>query len=510
MVIEKKSTVNWTVLSTVVAFYAYQIEEASKQNDELRKIIGARFGMSTNSVGMKIDINLNYEMLLLQGIKKNNKGSTNLDKYVVKYFHKMPFEELRSLFEEIMNCVYNTDSFSEDTHDFLRVHTLKALPNINVKYRPAVVENTELQGINLGDEKYNFLDKASTNKKISSSNELGNILNICFILKLREENLKQIAESLMMPFEILKSRIDQVGLQIESASPHDLSTLIRLQSSSRLSLKEMLSKLLNEQVIIPLENVDYVHHAIYLKGGISTLKNVHEYIFQNHPDILFGYDHPTAPLNFAITDHCKEAARYQSRNPDLFYSVEGFGKGIWGIKIGFPKKVTHGATYSSVKDEEKDQDYLERVDNLKVMKELTDIELEAKAPGGTKKRTISTYDRDDEVTSTALCRAEHKCEINPSHSTFQRTGSRVNYMEPHHLIPVSKRDLFEKEIDIIQNIISLCPNCHKAIHYAFHEDRVKILKQAYAIKQAGLQTKGIGITIEQLFEFYKIQKNNRA
>lgn len=57
------------------------------------------------------------------------------------------------------------------------------------------------------------------------------------------------------------------------------------------------------------------------------------------------------------------------------------------------------------------------------------------------------YPRDVAVSQRALCIARHKCEIDESHASFIRRNSAVNYMEPHHLIPMSQSDNFEHSLD---------------------------------------------------------------
>ena len=66
-------------------------------------------------------------------------------------------------------------------------------------------------------------------------------------------------------------------------------------------------------------------------------------------------------------------------------------------------------------------------------------------------------------------KADYKCEGNFQHETFlsKRTGKQ--FMEGHHLIPVGFQiDIWNKygvNVDCVENIVSLCPNCHRAIHY---------------------------------------------
>lgn len=40
----------------------------------------------------------------------------------------------------------------------------------------------------------------------------------------------------------------------------------------------------------------------------------------------------------------------------------------------------------------------------------------------------------------------------------------MHYTEPHHIVPMSRQDAFDTSLDVEENIISLCCNCHKQIH----------------------------------------------
>jgi 5-methylcytosine-specific restriction protein A len=77
-------------------------------------------------------------------------------------------------------------------------------------------------------------------------------------------------------------------------------------------------------------------------------------------------------------------------------------------------------------------------------------------------------------------------------------------LEAYHLIPMGKQGDFEFDIDVPENIVSLCPNCHKKIHLS--EDIVKrdILIEAYEKKRSQLPERGIDIDITTFFKIYDI------
>ena len=64
-----------------------------------------------------------------------------------------------------------------------------------------------------------------------------------------------------------------------------------------------------------------------------------------------------------------------------------------------------------------------------------------------------------------LDHAGFTCEIDPRHPIFIRKHSDKPYTEPHHLIPLAMQDQFDVSLDVEENIISICSNCHNEIHY---------------------------------------------
>ncbi|MDS6658153.1 HNH endonuclease [Klebsiella pneumoniae] len=116
-----------------------------------------------------------------------------------------------------------------------------------------------------------------------------------------------------------------------------------------------------------------------------------------------------------------------------------------------------------------------------------------------------SYPRSKSVSKNALNKADYKCEINCDHPTFRRRNSPLNYTEPHHIVPMSKQDYFENSLDVEENIISLCCNCHKQIHLG--KGFENMLRKIYAERKDVLKKAGIEILLEDLILFYKMEGN---
>ena len=112
-----------------------------------------------------------------------------------------------------------------------------------------------------------------------------------------------------------------------------------------------------------------------------------------------------------------------------------------------------------------------------------------------------SYPRDRQKGLNALAHAGHKCEINPEHKSFERKKANINYMEPHHLVPLSRSGEFEVSLDREQNIVSLCSNCHNQIHYG--KGAEKLVEQLYEQRKELLEEIGIEVSLEELLKMYK-------
>jgi len=53
-------------------------------------------------------------------------------------------------------------------------------------------------------------------------------------------------------------------------------------------------------------------------------------------------------------------------------------------------------------------------------------------------------------------------------------------------------------LDIIENLMCLCPNCHAKFHYSSIDLTHDLLKEYYEIKSEEMATAGLKITFERL------------
>ena len=150
--------------------------------------------------------------------------------------------------------------------------------------------------------------------------------------------------------------------------------------------------------------------------------------------------------------------------------------------------------------------------DLELLDEIADSDIPAEATfeySGTPKQkpepltagSRKIYRRNKQIALRALAKAGHNCEASDiPHPSFLRKRKAVLYMEPHHLIPLEYQDDFEFSLDIEENIVSLCSNCHNRFHYGWGFD--KLLERLYNGRIEHLRCAGIEISLEELLEIY--------
>lgn len=152
-----------------------------------------------------------------------------------------------------------------------------------------------------------------------------------------------------------------------------------------------------------------------------------------------------------------------------------------------------------------DEIYKSNIATVEEIKRAPDkkIELQSSSKGKSVKRNSS-------LAKAAIDKVNYQCEVDPTHRTFLNK-SNMPYMEGHHLIPLTVNNAifyekqFNKNIDCLENIVSLCPNCHKAIHLGNNEFKKEIIEILYHQKLSGLEKIGIKISLAELLDLYKIK-----
>lgn len=157
---------------------------------------------------------------------------------------------------------------------------------------------------------------------------------------------------------------------------------------------------------------------------------------------------------------------------------------------------------NKVADAVEDKEYIEAVNKITESDSGT-IVLRDKPVAAKKVQSRNThvYARDPMVAANALCNADYKCEVCAEHETFLRKSNGKPYTEPHHLVPVRYQPQFDVSLDVENNIVSLCSNCHNRIHYG--TDAIELVYKLYNDRKDILKKAGIEISFSELEQLYK-------
>ena len=111
--------------------------------------------------------------------------------------------------------------------------------------------------------------------------------------------------------------------------------------------------------------------------------------------------------------------------------------------------------------------------------------------------------RDPRVAAAALRAANNLCEWDNGHETFIAKRTGANFAEAHHLIPISNQGVHQHRLDVAENIISLCPTCHRKIHHGLGRERVEMATEFFRRREAALNVRGIVATRQDISDIYR-------
>ncbi|SKA13061.1 5-methylcytosine-specific restriction enzyme A [Chitinophaga eiseniae] len=117
-------------------------------------------------------------------------------------------------------------------------------------------------------------------------------------------------------------------------------------------------------------------------------------------------------------------------------------------------------------------------------------------------RAPNKWKRNTGISAVALLRAYYKCEVDPTHKTFTSQKNKHPFVEAHHFLPMAMQDNFIHSLDVTENIIALCPTCHRAFHHGENDYKKALINRFYEERQPGLQRRGIHISEETLLDIY--------
>ena len=124
------------------------------------------------------------------------------------------------------------------------------------------------------------------------------------------------------------------------------------------------------------------------------------------------------------------------------------------------------------------------------------------ATGRKKYKTIK------KVRDIVLKKANYTCNCHDKLHFYFESVDLHNYVEGHHIVPMNRQEeyYFDKNInlDIPNNVVPLCPNCHCQIHFGSRQARIKIISELFVRNKEKLQSFDPKLTLSVLASYYNI------
>ena len=112
------------------------------------------------------------------------------------------------------------------------------------------------------------------------------------------------------------------------------------------------------------------------------------------------------------------------------------------------------------------------------------------------------YVTDRRIKETVFKNNDYKCFFDKSHKTFLRING-TQFMEGHHIIPMkAQKDFKNVNIDREDNILCVCPNCHRKIHLSLQDEKKQLLRKVYEAKKKDLFNAKLNISFDDLYKRY--------
>ncbi len=277
---------------------------------------------------------------------------------------------------------------------------------------------------------------------------------------------------------------------------------------------------------ISVEQWSTLIKTVFAQADVELVKRI--YLFDNHAATCselaaqegktpFSYNAPVVSLAKRISEELKLPTLHREDGSRVWWRIPFWGKyredGHFEWKLRPELAEALAEIYPELETYKRDK--VELAVDASLASDVSESNFDALAPKfeyqSTPKKKAApvivsgheAYPRDRRISLNALSHAGYECEIDGSHESFIRKNSNVKYTEPHHLIPMSFSAEFEHSLDVEENIVSLCSNCHNQIHYG--RDARELIKKLFFQRKDLLEKSGLEITLEKLLIMYGIK-----
>lgn len=161
-----------------------------------------------------------------------------------------------------------------------------------------------------------------------------------------------------------------------------------------------------------------------------------------------------------------------------------------------------------ISEEEREKDYLDKVDAIKEYNVNDEVSANAYKIPPIQNQSNRALRTNPILGKISIKRAYYSCENDYTHKTFISNKTNKPYMEAHHLVPVAFQyqiwQKFHINIDCLENLVSLCPNCHKAFHYGTKEVKTQMITNLFEKIIHKYNAIGFSISIDEIKKLYGV------
>lgn len=335
----------------------------------------------------------------------------------------------------------------------------------------------------------NYIASAEFNKE-EYVEGLGRKQNFCYLVEAGTKDLGEIRGSTASKFGLWYGIRGKDKKKMFRATKQYFNSNVDVAFSK---LKLEISRLITETIkLTKFKDLDSIISPMF-KYKIMYLYN---------PDIMLP--------SFVLEDLQYFEARLKLRKSDTFEKAQNAL--LKYRKVNYPNKTNHefmAGLYSEYgkydfKRIRENEEIADNELNKKILFEKSvndDYETHPVEKAKLKETSRgSIYPRNPKVAAIALAKAKYKCENVCSHECFIKRNSDLPYTEVHHLVPLAYHSKFEKSLDVPENIVSLCSNCHNEIHYG--KDADVLIAKLFNERKDKLHLAGIDVTLNELLTMY--------
>jgi 5-methylcytosine-specific restriction enzyme A len=189
--------------------------------------------------------------------------------------------------------------------------------------------------------------------------------------------------------------------------------------------------------------------------------------------------------------YISESAGFKPKSGEIWFLYINSGG---ALVIG---SMPHNIWNALDQEDPEDNQYLNTVEEV-----ITDINIVAPPAPKIALRTVGSkrvYERNPLIASFSLIKSNFVCDIDKDHKTFIALKNNKPFVEAHHFIPMKFQSDFQFPLDCVENVISLCPNCHRGFHLGV-VDHKKILIEKIFDKRGAINN----FQLDNIYSFYNL------